>query len=591
MATSERRTLSIEARLNDLLSKPLTRMEKSMSRFGLVVRRSFQAASIAIGALAAASTAAFAVLLRSAENLDAIAKLSDNLGLTAESLTAIRNGAELANVEMETLGVSMKAFSKLVGEANDGGQKQRETLAALGLTAEQFSGEQLNVVEVLASVADALARVDGAANRSKLLLELFGKSGVQMGALLKEGGDGIRKLEADARALGVVFSRDELKRVEDFKDSWEALGQTFRGIVDRLVVDLSPAFTEFFTNLRQDLQGNSAQIQAEMTAFVEFLVRALGLLNDAVITTRKIFEGLRLGAAMAKQATKDLLDWATDYERTAEDIANDKNLEKQVQSSADEIRKLDEASRDAAVRLEALLQRMKKVRDEGNVSRGKPIVVTADREDETPTPTSGEQFFDGFVAGSKKAIAAWQDFGKAGMDAAQQIVGGGLDGLTDAFTDIITGTKSAKEAFKDFAKAMLADLARIIVKLFLMKALQGFMGGGFEDGGIAPGGVTETRPVRKFAKGGIARRPMHAIFGEGRTAEAFVPLPDNRSIPVTFTGNGGGGGSTTTINITAMDSRDVQRALMEQQGTLRTIFTNQAETRNGMRQVIRRAAS
>lgn len=49
---------------------------------------------------------------------------------------------------------------------------------------------------------------------------------------------------------------------------------------------------------------------------------------------------------------------------------------------------------------------------------------------------------------------------------------------------------------------------------------------GFADGGIAKNG----KPLKKFARGGVSREA--AIFGEGPTAEAAVPLPDGRRIPV-----------------------------------------------------------
>ena len=41
-------------------------------------------------------------------------------------------------------------------------------------------------------------------------------------------------------------------------------------------------------------------------------------------------------------------------------------------------------------------------------------------------------------------------------------------------------------------------------------------------------------PLRKYAKGGIANSPQMALFGEGGMNEAYVPLPDGRSIPVSL---------------------------------------------------------
>jgi hypothetical protein len=71
-------------------------------------------------------------------------------------------------------------------------------------------------------------------------------------------------------------------------------------------------------------------------------------------------------------------------------------------------------------------------------------------------------------------------------------------------------------------------------------------------GGVfGPDGVV---PLKKYAKGGIASSPQLALFGEGSHKEAYVPLPDGRSIPVTFTGGGeGSGGDSVAISITVQN--------------------------------------
>ncbi|WP_323016481.1 tape measure protein [Castellaniella sp.] len=54
-------------------------------------------------------------------------------------------------------------------------------------------------------------------------------------------------------------------------------------------------------------------------------------------------------------------------------------------------------------------------------------------------------------------------------------------------------------------------------------------------------------PLRKYANGGIANAPQLALYGEGKKPEAYVPLPDGRTIPVTMDG---AGGDVTPVNIT-----------------------------------------
>lgn len=69
---------------------------------------------------------------------------------------------------------------------------------------------------------------------------------------------------------------------------------------------------------------------------------------------------------------------------------------------------------------------------------------------------------------------------------------------------------------------------------------------------FADGGVMTSRgplPLRRYAAGGIADSPQAAIFAEGSMPEAYVPLPDGRSIPVAM--QGGGSPSVTVHNYAA----------------------------------------
>lgn len=95
----------------------------------------------------------------------------------------------------------------------------------------------------------------------------------------------------------------------------------------------------------------------------------------------------------------------------------------------------------------------------------------------------------------------------------------------------------------------------------LFGALGGMFGGGgyaspFADGGIMT--ADGPMPLRRYARGGIANSPQLAMFGEGAMPEAYVPLPDGRSIPVTM--QGGGGDVVVNVNVesgsTTVQSQD-----------------------------------
>lgn len=74
---------------------------------------------------------------------------------------------------------------------------------------------------------------------------------------------------------------------------------------------------------------------------------------------------------------------------------------------------------------------------------------------------------------------------------------------------------------------------------------------------FADGGVMTSKgplPLNTYANGGIAKSAQVAVFGEGSRPEAYVPLPDGRSIPVTMSGYGsdmyGGNNINISINVT-----------------------------------------
>lgn len=140
------------------------------------------------------------------------------------------------------------------------------------------------------------------------------------------------------------------------------------------------------------------------------------------------------------------------------------------------------------------------------------------------------------------------------------------DAFSDAFKSVIEGT----EKLEDVVKSLLKNIADAIYKELVQKQIVNFIGGLFTsgvtksaDGNImtssgavdlkrfASGGImthdsslsmfkaaNDSVNFKAYSTGGIANKPQLAMFGEGSTPEAYVPLPDGRSIPVTMKAEG-----------------------------------------------------
>jgi lambda family phage tail tape measure protein len=157
--------------------------------------------------------------------------------------------------------------------------------------------------------------------------------------------------------------------------------------------------------------------------------------------------------------------------------------------------------------------------------------------------------------GATDAINRYVTAARDGAKNAQDFFTNAARGMEDALTEFFTkGTLD----FEAFAEQIVADINRIIVRQLIVSNVMNALGMGIQGGqlgflGNLFGGGGQGAPMPTMAEGGITRRP--SIISERGQAEAAVPLPNGRSIPVEIRGGG-----STNINLTlnvngAKDSR------------------------------------
>lgn len=140
---------------------------------------------------------------------------------------------------------------------------------------------------------------------------------------------------------------------------------------------------------------------------------------------------------------------------------------------------------------------------------------------------NGEKFFDALGQAGRRALESISSklIEMAALDAWRALMGGGSGGAGGILKALGLGGGG-----NNLSQYMMGST---VVPLFA--------GGGV----MTPAGPV---PLRHYAKGGVANSPQAAIFGEGRLPEAYVPLPDGRSIPVTMQG-GSQGGDTIVVHL------------------------------------------
>jgi len=170
-------------------------------------------------------------------------------------------------------------------------------------------------------------------------------------------------------------------------------------------------------------------------------------------------------------------------------------------------------------------------------------VISKLNELKTQTSGFGENLAKSFGEGIK-------EMGDLAGNLAQSFANV-FSGMADQLADFIT---TGKASFADFTRSVLNDLAKIFTRAAFFYTLKALIPSGSGLGklfGFAMGGIMTPdgpMPLKRYAAGGIANSPQLAMFGEGSQPEAYVPLPDGRSIPVTMQGSGA---VNVTVNVDA----------------------------------------
>ncbi len=169
--------------------------------------------------------------------------------------------------------------------------------------------------------------------------------------------------------------------------------------------------------------------------------------------------------------------------------------------------------------------------------------------------------------GIKEAFKDYVDDVGNGYRQMNNLFRNALYGMEDFLFDFIT---TGKASFSDFFNSVAEDFIRMMVQLNITKPLAqaastvnwGSMFSGFA---FANGGIMSSEgslPLKAYSNGGIANSPQLALFGEGRMNEAYVPLPDGRTIPVTM--KGGNGGTNIVLNIENKTGQSIDASQISQ---------------------------
>lgn len=179
-----------------------------------------------------------------------------------------------------------------------------------------------------------------------------------------------------------------------------------------------------------------------------------------------------------------------------------------------------------------------------------------------------------FKEGVREAIEPTKDLATTFKDLGKRFVQLAEQSLARFFDSVAAGTANAEEAFRNFGRALLSEINKIMAQKTTQAFIQ-MISAAFSSSAVPVAAPTFTQtvgitppmstPLAPYSSGGIVRKPTAALIGEAGMNEAVVPLPNGRSIPVQFQ-SAQAGGDTIHINIQAMDGQSVERVLTSAAG-------------------------
>lgn len=222
----------------------LGKMTASAKKAGAAI-----AAALSVGAISG-------FVKDSIDAADAASKSAQAVGLAVDEYTALEYAAKLADVGVSELDAAMSKFNRTIDEAANGGAKQAQAFARLGISITDAGGNLKTNSQLFGEVADKFQAMPDGIQKSALAMELFGRSGARLIPLLNGGSAGLAELRAEAEKLGVVLYSEQAAAAEAFNDNLTRLGEAGKGAGNQLAGELLPTLVDM-SELMVDVTTNT----------------------------------------------------------------------------------------------------------------------------------------------------------------------------------------------------------------------------------------------------------------------------------------------------------------------------------------------
>ena len=256
----------------------------------------------------------------------AVKKLSGITGATAKETSELLAVANYMGIAMEDSAGAFAKFSKNVGAAKEKmevaraeGKLGTDIFSKLGYTLEQIQGK--NTVEVFKMIQERLRGMKDGAEKTRVEMELFGRTGYQMHAMLNMSAEQMDKVAERAKAMGLIIDDDTASKSAKLNRELKDLENTGKRLAVSIGHELVPVFNDYakgVLDVAKEFESMTAEQKEAIGGIVKFgaeagaviivmrsLTSALGFMRLATIAAAGPWVTLATVIGLAGKALLD----------------------------------------------------------------------------------------------------------------------------------------------------------------------------------------------------------------------------------------------------------------------------------------------
>ncbi len=225
--------MSVAASINILLKGNISDLESKLSK----IEKKFRQFTDMFGLGKFFGKEAFKEVFDEVVNLGRVA---NRLDILPEKLAGLQLAANAAGVDFGSLTSAIQKMLVAVSGSGDPLKAAQADVAfnKLGISAQSLKG--LAPEKQLAAIADALQGVGDVSDRVNIAKSIFGKGGVPILNVLRDGSKALNSWQKAAEEAGLALNRTDVGKFERVEQTFKVLQARLKGIAVQIITELAP---------------------------------------------------------------------------------------------------------------------------------------------------------------------------------------------------------------------------------------------------------------------------------------------------------------------------------------------------------------